>query len=163
MSQAHKHPEYLKNRGVILREQPICTVCNRQPSTQADHIIPIDAGGGHDITNLRGICAKCNNTLAHRYVTQRNQTRQTIRADAMRDNGIIDITNETKTTKKTEKTKPFFTEKKYSPRPKSGLSRIALTSLNWQVLVVSSRDLRRCGLSMPGRSLTVLGIGLGSF
>ena len=88
MSQAHKHPEYLKNRGHILREQPICTVCNKAPSTQVDHITPIDAGGGHDPSNLRGICAKCNNTLAHQYVKQRNNTRNTIRADALRDNGI---------------------------------------------------------------------------
>ena len=101
MSQAHKNPEYLKNRGVVLREQPICTVCNRQPSTQVDHIIPVDAGGEHDLTNLRGICAKCNNTLGHRYVKQRNELKQTIRADAMRDNGI-----------EIQKSKPFFTEKK---------------------------------------------------
>ena len=105
MSQAHKNPEYLKNRGVVLREQPICTVCNRQPSTQVDHIIPVDAGGEHDLTNLRGICAKCNNTLGHRYVKQRNQLKQTIRADAMRDNGI-----------EIPKSKPFFTEKKINAK-----------------------------------------------
>jgi hypothetical protein len=103
MTNAHHNPEYLKNRGVVLREQPICTVCNRTPSTQVDHILPVDAGGGHDLANLRGICFKCNNTLGHRYVTQRNEMRQTIRAEAMRQNGIRDITE-----KKTEKQKPFF-------------------------------------------------------
>jgi 5-methylcytosine-specific restriction endonuclease McrA len=112
MSQRHKDPEYLKNRGVVLREQPICTVCNRQPSTQVDHIIPLDAGGGHDPSNLRGICARCNNTLGHNYVNQRNQLRQTVRAEAMRQNGIKDTTNETKH----KKPKPFFYEQKLLTR-----------------------------------------------
>jgi hypothetical protein len=85
MSQHHKHPEYLKNRGGILREQPVCTVCNKAASTQVDHIVPIDAGGGHDPSNLRGVCAPCNNRLGKQYVTQRNKHRQTIRADALRD------------------------------------------------------------------------------
>ena len=98
---SHHDYEYTKNRGVILREQPTCTVCNRQPSTQVDHIIPIDAGGGHELSNLRGICAKCNNVLGHRYVSQRNELRQTIRAEAMRQNGIHET-----------KPKRFFTEKK---------------------------------------------------
>ena len=88
MSKHHHDPEYLKNRGGILREQPVCTVCNKAPSTQVDHITPIDAGGGHDPSNLRGVCAPCNNRLAHQYVTQRNKHRQTIRADALRDHGI---------------------------------------------------------------------------
>ena len=100
MPRPHDHAEYQRNRPVVLREQPTCTVCNRQPSTQVDHIIPIDAGGGHDLANLRGTCAKCNNTLAHRYVSQRNETRRTIRSEAMRENGIR------------ENTKPFFTAKK---------------------------------------------------
>ena len=102
MSKQHNDPEYRKNRTVILREQPTCTVCNRAPSTQVDHITPIDAGGGHNPENLRGICAKCNNTLGHKYVTQRNNTRNTIRADALKDNGIQI---------QTTKPKRFFTEK----------------------------------------------------
>ena len=106
MSNRHHDREYQNNRAAILREQPTCTVCNRQPSTQVDHIIPLDAGGGHEHTNLRGICAKCNNTLAHRYITQRNATRQTIRADAMAQHGILD----TETQTKRKKTKQFFSE-----------------------------------------------------
>ena len=100
MSKAHNDPEYRKNRTVILREQPTCTVCNKAKSTQVDHIIPLDAGGGHNPENLRGICAKCNNILGHKYVTQRNQTRNTIRADALKDNGIqIQNTNTNTNTK----------------------------------------------------------------
>jgi hypothetical protein len=102
MSRPRDDYEYQKNRGVVLREQPTCTVCNRQPSTQVDHIIPLDAGGGHELANLRGICFKCNNTLGHRYVTQRNEIRRTIRAEAMRQHGITDIDT---------KQKRFFTEK----------------------------------------------------
>ena len=88
MSRPHDHADYQRNRPVVLREQPTCTVCNRQPSTQVDHIIPVDAGGGHELENLRGICFKCNNTLGHRYVTQRNEIRRTVRAEAMREHGI---------------------------------------------------------------------------
>jgi hypothetical protein len=106
MSRPRDDYEYQKNRGVVLREQPTCTVCNRQPSTQVDHIIPLDAGGGHELQNLRGICFKCNNTLGHRYVTQRNEIRQTIRAEAMRQHGITDIDT---------KQKRFFTEKNLIP------------------------------------------------
>ena len=101
MSKHHNHPDYIANRKAVLKEQPICTVCNRQPSTQADHIIPVDAGGSHQTENLRGICAKCNNRLGHNYVTQRNQYRQTIRNEALAQNGI-------KTQKQTQKSKPFF-------------------------------------------------------
>ena len=105
MSKHHNHPDYIANRKAVLKEQPICTVCNRQPSTQADHIIPVDAGGSHQIENLRGICAKCNNRLGHQYVTQRNQYRQTIRNESLAQNGI-------KTTQNTKKSKPFFYERK---------------------------------------------------
>ncbi|MGL4268021.1 MAG: HNH endonuclease signature motif containing protein, partial [Weissella cibaria] len=104
MSRPHDHAEYQRNRPVVLREQPTCTVCNRQPSTQVDHIIPVDAGGGHEMSNLRGVCFKCNNILGHRYVSQRNEIRRTIRAEAMREHGVID----------TEQ-KRFFTQTKLVP------------------------------------------------
>lgn len=52
--------EYRKNRAIILKEQPICTVrthCQGSLSTQADHI---DPQGGNHLSNLRGACARCN-------------------------------------------------------------------------------------------------------
>ena len=138
MANAHHNPEYQKNRVVVLREQPTCTVCNRQPSTQADHIIPVDAGGGHELENLRGICARCNNTLGHNYVTQRNQTRQTIRAEAMRENGIREI--------KTEKTKPFFIQKNiFTPTQ----LRIIPDSPDQPELAVTGRDQPRLETVWP--------------
>ena len=135
---SHHDYEYTKNRAVILREQPTCTVCNRQPSTQVDHIIPIDAGGGHELTNLRGICAKCNNTLGHRYVSQRNELRQTIRAEAMRQNGIHET-----------KPKRFFTEKKEITPTQL---RIISDDLNQPELAVTGRDQPRLETVWPDAS-----------
>ena len=135
MSRPHDNPEYLKNRRVVLQEQPTCTVCNKQPSTQVDHIIPVDAGGGHDLSNLRGTCAKCNNTLGHRYVTQRNELRRTVRAEAMRENGIIEI-----------KPTRFFTPKKnITPTH----SRIISDDLDQPELAVTGRDQQRLETAWP--------------
>jgi hypothetical protein len=137
MSRAHDHADYQRNRPIVLREQPTCTVCNRQPSTQVDHIIPVDAGGGHELENLRGICFKCNNTLGHRYVTQRNEMRQTIRAEAMRQNGIR------------ETHKPFFTEKKlFTPTQ----LRIISDDPNQPELAVTGRDQPRLETVWPDAS-----------
>ena len=102
------------------------------PSTQVDHILPLDAGGGHELENLRGICFKCNNTLGHRYVTQRNEMRQTIRAEAMRQNGIRDITE-----KKTEKQKQFFIQKNLITPTQL---RIISNDLNQPELAVTGKD-----------------------
>ena len=137
----HHDGEYLKNRGVVLREQPTCTVCNQAPSTQADHIIPVDAGGGHDLDNLRGVCAKCNNRLGHRYVQQRNAVRQTVRAEAMRQNGIIDI-----------ETKRSFIQKKYIPPTQL---RIISDDLDQPELAVTGHDQPRLETISAG--------GVGSF
>jgi hypothetical protein len=137
MSKAHNDPEYRKNRTVILREQPTCTVCNKAKSTQVDHIIPLDAGGGHNPENLRGICAKCNNILGHKYVTQRNETRNTIRADALKDNGI-QIQN--------TKQKRFFTEKNLITPTQL---RIIPDDPNQPGLAVTGRDQPRLETMLP--------------
>jgi len=51
-----------KLQPAILRRDPVCKVCNRNPSTIADHIQ--DHRGDetlfHDPTNLRGICKPCH-------------------------------------------------------------------------------------------------------
>ena len=137
MSRPHDHADYQRNRPIVLREQPTCTVCNRQPSTQADHIIPVDAGGGHELENLRGICFKCNNTLGHRYVTQRNEMRQTIRAEAMRQNGIR------------ETDKRFFIQKQNITPTQL---RIISDDLNQPELAVTGRDQPRLEASATARA-----------
>jgi len=51
---------YRRNRAIVLRRDPVCLLCGAAPSTQADHIVPASQGGGSDIENLRGVCARCN-------------------------------------------------------------------------------------------------------
>jgi len=40
--------------------------CNK-PANTADHIIPVDAGGTHDMDNLRPMCLGHNGTLGNHY------------------------------------------------------------------------------------------------
>ena len=47
-------------RVMVLREEPICRVCQHEPSTQVDHITAKTKGGTNDRDNLRGICASCH-------------------------------------------------------------------------------------------------------
>ena len=48
-------------RDQVLAEEPVCTVCQVRPSTEADHIRPVAEGGGFfDRANLRGICKSCH-------------------------------------------------------------------------------------------------------
>jgi len=50
----------MKLRHVVLVEEPVCMICERQPSTQVDHIIPVTRGGQDIRTNLQGICTECH-------------------------------------------------------------------------------------------------------
>jgi 5-methylcytosine-specific restriction protein A len=46
----------------VLREEPVCRVCGRAPSTQVDHIRPHD-GDVYlfaDRANCQGVCAPCH-------------------------------------------------------------------------------------------------------
>lgn len=88
MGQAHKNGEYLKNRQIILKGNPTCHWCGTQPATQADHLIEVDRGGGHELQNLVPSCAKCNNTRAHLYSSAKANIKNNARAEALRDNGI---------------------------------------------------------------------------
>lgn len=51
-------------RLVILRRDPICTVCHEAPATEVDHVVSL-ASGGHPTaqSNLRGLCTACNRRL----------------------------------------------------------------------------------------------------
>src|SRR6185437_1584280 len=63
-------PSYIYNsvrwrklRAVVLRRDPICKECNEEPSSDADHIIPIRQGGAPwSVENLQGLCAGCHST-----------------------------------------------------------------------------------------------------
>lgn len=49
-------------RYVTLARDPICKICNRAPSTVADHIVPYKGIWDlfTDLSNLQGICAPCH-------------------------------------------------------------------------------------------------------
>lgn len=47
-------------RHVVLVEEPVCAVCERKPSIQVDHIIPVSKGGTDTRSNLQGICLECH-------------------------------------------------------------------------------------------------------
>jgi 5-methylcytosine-specific restriction protein A len=49
-------------QGIVVRRDPVCKICNRNPSTVADHIVP--HRGNWDLftslSNLQGLCAACH-------------------------------------------------------------------------------------------------------
>jgi len=49
-----------KLRRMILNRDPVCTVCERAPSTEVDHLVPKVDGGLDTDENLRGICHACH-------------------------------------------------------------------------------------------------------
>jgi len=49
-------------RALILERDPWCKACGREPSTVADHIVPIARGGARfDLNNGQGMCEPCHN------------------------------------------------------------------------------------------------------
>jgi len=49
-------------RKLILHRDPICTTCNRNPSTEVDHVVPHKGDWNLfvDAKNLAGICKPCH-------------------------------------------------------------------------------------------------------
>ena len=53
--------DHRKWRAAILKRDPICKACGREPSTFADHIVPIRQGGAKlDMGNGQGMCGRCH-------------------------------------------------------------------------------------------------------
>jgi 5-methylcytosine-specific restriction endonuclease McrA len=48
-------------RAIILAKDPICRGCQRRPSTVAEHVIPLNAGGNWAEENGQGCCESCAN------------------------------------------------------------------------------------------------------
>jgi 5-methylcytosine-specific restriction protein A len=42
-------------RRLVLREEPHCRICG-EPTTDADHIVPLRLGGSEDRSNYQGLC-----------------------------------------------------------------------------------------------------------
>lgn len=73
MGKAHQSPEYQRNRKRLLSERGIsCHWCGTTENLTADHLLEVDAGGGHEADNLVAACASCNNRRGHKYVQQKN-------------------------------------------------------------------------------------------
>ena len=47
-------------RLMVLARDPICKICNREPSVDVDHIIPKEDGGPDSMENLQGACHSCH-------------------------------------------------------------------------------------------------------
>lgn len=55
-------------RGMVLARDPICKMCNRNPSTIADHILPHKGIWElfSDLLNLQGLCKGCHDIKTSR-------------------------------------------------------------------------------------------------
>ena len=89
----YSSPEYKQNRRIILSQNPDCHYCGKPNANTIDHVIELDAGGDHSLSNLVPACAECNNRKGHAYVSRRNALRLNARHEAMRQQGIINIDN----------------------------------------------------------------------
>ena len=49
-----------KLRKLVLHDDPICSVCSMQASTEVDHVTPKASGGTDALSNLQGICERCH-------------------------------------------------------------------------------------------------------
>jgi 5-methylcytosine-specific restriction endonuclease McrA len=48
-------------RKRILERDPWCAICQREPATEVDHLIPLkEAGPRFDPANVRGVCHGCH-------------------------------------------------------------------------------------------------------
>lgn len=75
---------YETDRRRTLRAEPICYICQTNPSIEVDHKIPLSEGGSRTGSNLRGVCGPC-----HRVKTQREAARGRRRATEVEvDHGV---------------------------------------------------------------------------
>ena len=60
------HPVYhtekwRKVRAKVMARDPVCRLCRRKKSEDADHIVPLRSGGRPwDMANLQGLCKSCH-------------------------------------------------------------------------------------------------------
>ncbi|WP_254810065.1 HNH endonuclease [Natronosalvus amylolyticus] len=64
----------LKENQYQLKENlGYCTYCNRESETTFDHIIPRDAGGADDISNMVPACKSCNSSKSNKNIIDWHQ------------------------------------------------------------------------------------------
>lgn len=74
---------YQQNRKSILAGEPDCAICGKAKANTVDHIIPMDAGGDHNLDNLRPACGSCNYRLGAIYRNRKTAQRIQNRNNAM--------------------------------------------------------------------------------
>lgn len=47
-------------RLMVLARDPICMICRREQSTDADHVVARSKGGDNSLDNLQGLCHRCH-------------------------------------------------------------------------------------------------------
>lgn len=47
-------------RQLVLARDPVCRACGRAPSTVADHVVSLAAGGDWTLENGQGMCRACH-------------------------------------------------------------------------------------------------------
>ena len=63
-------------RAQVLAEEPVCHWCRKKPSTQADHVIELAAGGDpYDRLGIVGSCASCNARRGAIFVNKKTAAR----------------------------------------------------------------------------------------
>ena len=67
-------------RRAAIRKHPMCHVCRKEPSTEADHIIPRNQGGTDHPDNIGGICHPCHVAKTGRESGQRRKQLNAMKA-----------------------------------------------------------------------------------
>jgi 5-methylcytosine-specific restriction enzyme A len=67
------HSDFWKRLSAqVKREEPNCRKCGKA-TYLADHIIPREAGGSDDRSNLQGICKACHGAKSRRELNERGR------------------------------------------------------------------------------------------
>jgi hypothetical protein len=82
--QTTNNKEYATNRAALLKEQPMCHWCHKKVADTADHLVEVDRGGDHSLSNLVPACRECNSRRGTQYKSARDRQRIHDRAEATR-------------------------------------------------------------------------------
>ena len=58
--QGYMLPDWSTISAEIVRENPICQICEQEPSVETHHKVPRRYGGSDDRSNLLAVCHSCN-------------------------------------------------------------------------------------------------------